>query len=1161
MDIEDVKCHGNGKRKRGSKKRKLLVDERVEVKSVEEGFLGSWHPGTVIRCGRKKRHVRYDNILDDKGLYYLVDVVIVSSVLDDVNSSSDCCNRRGFIRPVPPPFEFGENDLPFALCVDVNYQDAWWEGVIFDHSNGMKERSVFFPDLGDEIKVGTDQLRITQDWDEASEEWEPRGKWVFLQLIEECERTSYIPVSVKQIWYDIRERKDFDNIRDWTCKVQDLWREPVMEVIGDYYTLTLEQIFPALNLPKDFFKEPPQLESVEPTDNVHCDASKDNVFGSDIGVSDCPMENGDSSNLLDSDKKCNSIIPIQEEYDKNTLVDETSEKEILLQEEPVSSNQEVLPDAGKVIPGASSCGKKRKRRDPTSLCWHPLIMTEVEFCPEIINEYLLGCGSKTIRDLLKTRVRKHLAYVGWKIEWTDDKYFPGRKRFRYKSPDTQDQKIYTSLVQVLTDMQKESNMNSVLPQIDYNRMHYTNDNNISHLLSDQPQNDHDLDVCPPNGAPSPSKVVDEPEFCPHAVVKYYLNESDNHRGEKGKWKIKAQRHLLAEGWVLDYPTEKRRRTLYRSPQNQCLGSLRGACRLYIKEKIPEWTTSGLTTLNVPTMNEEIVGHVDNEYLLQSLSQLLQIEPELQTVSGSLASGSTENRNHKRTRNSKASMPKHHRKGSPTRVLRSSKRVQKVSAPSLIHQRPQNVLSWLIDSNMVLPRCKVYCRAGGGRNPDFVAEGRITREGIKCSCCKKIYGLGGFVHHASGSSDCRPSASIFLRDGRSLLDCMIQVMHDCRTRETMEKACNDHCDGENDNVCSVCQYGGELILCDQCPSSFHKECLGMADIPDGDWFCPSCRCGICSQIKMEGTEHGLFLTCVQCERKYHDGCLEDRGKDESRKYMKNWFCGKECEQIYEGLQNLIGKPITVGGNNLTWTLMKCINSGSCDVDSTKNDLLAETYSKLNVALSVMHECFEPLENPFSGRDIIDDVIFNNRSELKRLNFQGFYSVLLERNEELISVATIRVFGQKVAEVPLVGTRLQYRRLGMCRILMDELEKKLMHLGVERLVLPAVPGVLETWTNSFGFEKMTIFERSQYVDYSFLDFQGTVMCQKLLTRIPYQDPVITETPTRPLSVYSVKCKIEFEKSSSVSEVDDQVEEIHNNGMMDLQVVEYVSPMRTS
>jgi len=69
------------------------------------------------------------------------------------------------------------------------------------------------------------------------------------------------------------------------------------------------------------------------------------------------------------------------------------------------------------------------------------------------------------------------------------------------------------------------------------------------------------------------------------------------------------------------------------------------------------------------------------------------------------------------------------------------------------------------------------------------------------------------------------------------------------------------------------------------------------------------------------------------------------------------------------------------------------------------------------------------------------------------------------------------------------------------------QKLKQLGVERLVLPAVPGVLDTWTNSFGFEQMTNFERSQFLDYSFLDFQGTVMCQKLLTRFPSPESVVT------------------------------------------------------
>lgn len=34
---------------------------------------------------------------------------------------------------------------------------------------------------------------------------------------------------------------------------------------------------------------------------------------------------------------------------------------------------------------------------------------------------------------------------------------------------------------------------------------------------------------------------------------------------------------------------------------------------------------------------------------------------------------------------------------------------------------------------------------------------------------------------------------------------------------------------------------------------------------------------------------------------------------------------------------------------------------------------------------------------------------------------------------------RVFGEKVAELPLVGTSVEYRRSGMGHILMNELEK--------------------------------------------------------------------------------------------------------------------------
>lgn len=110
--------------------------------------------------------------------------------------------------------------------------------------------------------------------------------------------------------------------------------------------------------------------------------------------------------------------------------------------------------------------------------------------------------------------------------------------------------------------------------------------------------------------------------------------------------------------------------------------------------------------------------------------------------------------------------------------------------------------------------------------------------------------------------------------------------------------------------------------------------------------------------------------------------------------------------------------------------------------------------------------------------------------------GFYTVILEREGEMISVATLRIFGKRVAEIPFVATRVQCRKQGLCGILMNEIEKQLTYLGVEEIVLPSTPKVIDTWTNSFDFEKMTLSVKSKFLDHVFLDFEDTIMCHKLL-----------------------------------------------------------------
>ncbi|GBG32642.1 PHD finger protein 21A [Hondaea fermentalgiana] len=46
--------------------------------------------------------------------------------------------------------------------------------------------------------------------------------------------------------------------------------------------------------------------------------------------------------------------------------------------------------------------------------------------------------------------------------------------------------------------------------------------------------------------------------------------------------------------------------------------------------------------------------------------------------------------------------------------------------------------------------------------------------------------------------------------------------------------------ENEDFCSLCEQGGDLLLCDGCPRSYHLPCLGIEEPPEEDeWFCPEC----------------------------------------------------------------------------------------------------------------------------------------------------------------------------------------------------------------------------------------------------------------------------------------------------------------------------------
>ncbi|KAG2243771.1 hypothetical protein Bca52824_094375 [Brassica carinata] len=73
--------------------------------------------------------------------------------------------------------------------------------------------------------------------------------------------------------------------------------------------------------------------------------------------------------------------------------------------------------------------------------------------------------------------------------------------------------------------------------------------------------------------------------------------------------------------------------------------------------------------------------------------------------------------------------------------------------------------------------------------------------------------------------------------------------------------------KNCDVCCVCHFGGDLLLCDGCPSAFHHTCIGLPILPEEElWFCPCCCCDICGSMVTLG--NSKLMTCEQCQRKFH-----------------------------------------------------------------------------------------------------------------------------------------------------------------------------------------------------------------------------------------------------------------------------------------------------
>ena len=149
-----------------------------------------------------------------------------------------------------------------------------------------------------------------------------------------------------------------------------------------------------------------------------------------------------------------------------------------------------------------------------------------------------------------------------------------------------------------------------------------------------------------------------------------------------------------------------------------------------------------------------------------------------------------------------------------------------------------------------------------------------------------------------------------------------------------------------------------------------------------------------------------------------------------------------------------------------------------IRSKDHDL--DDHKPLKKVLEILQEAFDPIIDPLTGIDLLPVMVQGRPFGEDNFQYVNVHSILLKYKGKPLASAIFRALGTVCIEIPLVATRMRFRRQGVCQLLIKAVSYEMSKLKIEKAILPSAKDTLVYWTEKQKFQVVPFGEKYMYLE---------------------------------------------------------------------------------